>query len=354
MATHINTVLKSKALQARERLSKKREMDRMCVYNQVLSHKTFKVMSALQYIRGFLDDENIDKPVTFEEIDVDWRKVHANEYVYDSEKDHALEARDEWLRKQNNYITSLTKEQIFNLYAYTYKGDELVNSYLRNEMTEDDFEEHLEKFKWHNIFYFPLFFPALRVFERYSHDSLQLLFSEKMAESDVHHATIIIDKQSLLSQKYKSLSKIAKKLSFNRFWVSCLDVYAESIGEIIKSAPLTENTFVLYRGSFTDHFLRKYINDTSNKLHISKGFMSCSSSIHVATQFTSFDCCFVRIMIPVKTKLLLLAGVSRFEESEFLMDTNTQFYITKSRIERFCKDNTSVQTMRVSNMVVIM
>lgn len=350
----INNTLKVKASEARTRVAHKQQTDCDCDYTKVLHSKPFKILSALQYIRGFLDDENIDKPIVFEELDMDKRKVHADEYVYAHQQDSVFDIDDTWIEEQNKYVRSLTKEQLFNLYAYTHKGDSLVNAYMRDEMYEDDFIEFLERFRWHNIYYFPLFFPALRVFERYSEESLQLIFNEHMSDSDRNHAVIVMTKSAKLSERYRALSKITKKLSYNRFWISCLTVYENSIHDIINGAPVTETSMLLYRGSFTDHFLRKYISDRANKLHVSKGFMSCSSSVHVATKFTSFDCCFIRIMIPVKTKLLLLAGVSKYEESEFLLDTNTQFYITKSYVEKFCNGTDSVRKMRISNMVVIM
>jgi hypothetical protein len=62
----------------------------------------------------------------------------------------------------------------------------------------------------------------------------------------------------------------------------------------------------------------------------------------------------MRIMIPIKNKLLLLAGVSKYEEAEFLIDTSTQFYITKTWVDRFCDGTDSFKQMRMSNMVVIM
>jgi hypothetical protein len=222
MSSIISQTLHTKASKARTRLAHKNKMNKECDYQRIIHRTTFNVMSAINYLRAFMSEKTIDTPVVFTKVEMYARKVHADEYVYVNEKDDVYPLDASWIEKQNEYITSLQKEQLFNLYGYTFKGDELVNKYIRGDLDVDDFTDYLQRFIWHDIHYHPLFFPALHVFERYPLNATNILFTHKLSSTDREHIAVLTDPKQLLSQRYKSYSKLANKLSFDRFWVSAL------------------------------------------------------------------------------------------------------------------------------------
>jgi hypothetical protein len=55
----------------------------------------------------------------------------------------------------------------------------------------------------------------------------------------------------------------------------------------------------------------------------------------------------LRVYVPATTRILLIAGVSKYEEAEFLLRNNTQFYITRTGTVGNTK-------MKITDIVVIM
>jgi hypothetical protein len=60
----------------------------------------------------------------------------------------------------------------------------------------------------------------------------------------------------------------------------------------------------------------------------------------------------MRIYVPIGTHMVMMAGLTNLDESEFLLGPRTQFYITKTAGYKFCISKHNLQ-MQVTDMVVI-
>lgn len=284
-------------------------------------------------------------------------EIHNREWVLQNSQHVHLTLDKDWLDEHNKYISNLSNEDLFNLYGYTHKGDVYVNHWLRKTLDVDRFMDDIDEFaEMENEYdYFPLFFPALRVAAKYSMSSLDIVFKTPPAQKDkvifskLNHSNISITK------KYELLSSIANLLSFDRFWRSVLEEYWQTLERIIREAPVTKEHMILYRGVSDDYYLTQLMMNHRERVHIAESFVSTSTSIHAASKFADFhtNCCFIRMYVPKGTPMVLMAGLSKYDEAEFLLNHRTQFYITKSGIEEFCKDSKNKMRMRVTDVVII-
>lgn len=359
LPSSIVSTLRSKATRARKKIQYKRDMDPHCDANETKHFVKYKVFSLNKFLSQFLDPGTLD--LSHKQygrvVRQNLQHVENVQYIFLTDKHQSMDIDNDWLQRQNEYIRSLSTEDLFNVYGYTYHGDVFVNYYLRGTFDVPEFKEHLRTFDVDNERYFPLFFPAIRAISKYGETTIHLVFDTlKPSEDAVAKAMSLQRKDVNNSDKYRILMSIAKDLSYDRFWVSVLEMYRDALEKIIRNAPATTQPMVLYRGVSTDYYLTKFMTSHKDRIHIANSFVSTTSAISVAADYVDFDttnCCFMRMFVPKGTQMLLMAGISLFnDESEFLLGHKSQFYITKSSTEVFCKGNLNFK-MRVTDLVVI-
>ena len=280
-----------------------------------------------------------------------------------------------WLNKMNEYLSSLSIPELYNLFGYTYRGDVYVNKYSIDKLNVDMFyrnltdiynefhisirngdisQIHYYKPNTNSCHYFPLFFPAIDVlknflisssvnhmyFMRNTTDHNYLYFKNKyfngITESNFNKLI-----ESLINKciddtnvnfnnsyhcKYNSLRLLAPHIDYYKFWKLAIINYSNSLSDIINNAPPTKTNMYVYRGAYDDYFLKKY-NDSqkrnnifemsnfmSTSLNITKALKTFTNYVHVTNNYnaTSYICCIKRILIPSGTKCILMDGVSAF------------------------------------------
>lgn len=351
--------LRSKASAARSRVHKKTALDTRCDMQELHHHEKYKIGSAARFLSNFLKRQTLDLSAQqhFRPVQLTLREVRKAEYIYLRDKHEEMELDVQWLERQNRYIMTLGIEKMFNVYGYSYNGDVFVNNYIRGTFKVPEFQEYLRRFDVESVIYFPLFFPMVRVLKKYVDTDLRIIFDNPASANDALRDKIVAAVKSDMenSERYRALVPLAHHFSFERFWVAVLELYRDSLEDIIRRAPATTAPMVLYRGVESDYFLTKFMADHLDRMHIANSFVSTSSSVTVAAEYTNKDthCCFMRIYVPKGTHMLLVAGVSRFNtESEFLLGHKTQFYITKTKVEKFCTDSYDFK-MRITDLVVL-
>lgn len=353
--------LRTKASASRSRVARNTEQDKNCDMTEEYHYKKgIVVTNFTKVLSGFLSRSTIDLP-SLQPYGTPakalYREAEKHHYIFlDTHADPAaLEMDKRWLKTQDDYIMRLRKEQLFDLFGYTYNGDVFVNNYVRGTFDPILFQGYLENFDIAKGHYFALFFPALRVLKRFSNSEEMLRLVFRHPPSDIEYAELgaTIHAESL-KMRYMKLVAIAPKLSYERFWIPVLEDYRDAIEHIISRAPPTPKPVVLYRGVESDYFLTKFMKNHMDRVHVANSFVSTSSSISVASDFANYEnkCCFMRLYIPKGSRLLMMMGISRFNESEFLLSNKTQFYITKARTEKFCRQTHNIE-MRTSSLVVI-
>lgn len=367
IARSVVNKLKTNASKARRKAAYKETMDKECDADSELHPKRYSLITFHEYVRKFISGKTMDvlpRDYATTMYQTNLREMYSFHYAYlnDRHVKH-MELDPTWIKEQNDYLLTLSTEDIFNLYGYTHNGDVFVNNYLRDKFNTTKFHKYLKanvNVTAKSEYYFPLYFPALRALSKFGPETVQLIFDD-INESDENTKGIVLkltdsaSSSMLNSEKYVMFMSIAYKLSFERFWILVLEQYITTLNDIIKNAPATKQRMVLYRGVKDDHYLTQYMLSHRERIHVANSFVSTTSSISVAHDYTDLNnnCCFIRIYVPVGMKMLLIAGLSKYmSEAEFLMGHKAQFYITKSTTETFCKGSYDFK-MRVSDVVLI-
>lgn len=367
VSQRVKDKLRSNALSSKIRVKAMAEKDKECSMRDEMHVSKYGDFTSLtKYLSGFLTSGTLDissaHAFAVKEREP-YRMAEKKEYIFvDQTVDKAaLDLDSKWLESQDKYVMKLKKEQLFDLYGYSFDGDRFVNNYLRGTFNVEHFIQYLQTFDSTSSRYFALFFPALRVLQRFGTmpEMVRLIFHKTPTDTDIEEVhDILISETNVI--KYKKLIALAPKLSFERFWTSVLEDYVEALEDIIRNAPPCKDTMVIYRGVDSDYFLTDFMKNHTDRIHIAKSFVSTSSSVSIANQFVNYDkkCCFIRLYIPAGTRMVMMIGVSRFQESEFLLGHKSQFYITKARMEKFCKrkhfgGREDAFEMRTTSVVVI-
>lgn len=361
----IQSKLKSKAEQARRKTSYKNAKDSECYARQVVLLEKYNTLVLDKYLSGYLKKKTID--LTLHEFykgklgdmydEVVFNYVKSTDYIFLQDEQKQVPINKDWLQKQHEYILTLSTEQLFNIWGYTHNGDVFVNNYVRGTFNPRKFLEYIEDFCTSHESYFPLFFPALKfITSRASNSQIHTYFKEFKPHLQ-QQVNKLCDSDVTTSDKYVTLVDVMKYLTLNS-WKAIIDMYSASLQNIIMSAPRTMEPMYLYRGVKDDHYLQTFMNKRYSRVFEPKSFVSTSSSITIGRRFTESlnACCFMRILVPVGTPVLLMLGMSQYkEESEFLLNKATKFIIKKSSTEVFCTPFTAIykEKMRVSDLEII-
>lgn len=366
----ISQVLRSKAEQARQKVAYKATMDSDCNnYERTRDdypEYTFASFEDFLQSYGYIES-SLDKKPRARKVTMPLKEVMKNNYMYADERHEKYSIGKNWFHKQNAYIRSLDTESVFNVFGYTHYGDRFVNTYLRGTFDTTKFKTYLKSLLHQDDsdqYYFPLFFPALRMLEKIGRDDIMDIFDTRNVQPRVVEQTMsLVDTSRANSSKYWIMLEVAKYFSYDRFWALTLQHYIDCLQKIIANAPATTQPMMLYRGVENDYYLSKFMLNHRDRIHVANGFVSTSSAISIASKFTDKPsygrsmskayCCFMRVFVPKGTKMLFISGLSSHSvECEFLLGHDTQVYITNSKTESFCKGKDKVD-MRVSDVVVI-
>lgn len=376
----VKTKLVSKAKTAREKTMTKRVYDQLCDATPSLLQRTDTTLLFTDYLEGYKKGSLDFTPTEYYEMmkghagfNLTFQGVKHSRYILLDDKHKDVEIDKDWLNEQHEYLKTLTREELFNVYGYTRNGDVFVNNFMRGTLDDAFFRIYLDTFKDDEDKYFPLFFPALdalsvnvtkiqEIYEKVLIDPLNVVNQKKLVQ--------LRRRTTKNTTKYLLLLSILKDTKVE-WWHHVIRMYSHSLEAIIRKAPPTKKKMYIYRGVKTDFYLDKFKNER-NPIFPSRGFVSTSSSINVAYDFTTKDnyvkkendilgiqdnsrhCCFMRITVLPGTRMLLTAGMSYFHhEAEFLLSRDTVFYIVKSSTEKFCTSQSGYLKMRVSDMVII-
>lgn len=364
LSSRVQKTLREKATYARKEVARKSELEKNCDndISNINEHK-FDILDFRKYLNDFLTRNTLNDGKIIGSLQkATMIHVRNNEYALLKKKHFNLNIDNDWLQKQNQYVASLSTEDLFNLYGYTHKGDVYVNNYLRGQLDVELFMNDINSFSdfIDEYLYFPLFFPAMRVITSKckTHKQCAYMFESPPTQDELDTFLQLKDTTISMTDKYDALSTIASQLSFEHFWKVVIQQYVDSLDKIIRGAPRTTHRMVLYRGVKSDYFLSgiKY-NNPRDRIYTANNFVSTSSSIQVASNFADFDitnCCFMRMVIPAGTSMILLTGVSAYTESEFLLGRTTKFYIAKTGTEEFCKGSKDrKKRIKVTDIVVV-
>ena len=362
-------------IQQRRKEEMKADINQYCVNYELISkpiiHSRMQV-SYTYYAFPDFNKDNLDLPSFFSVYTMDEFSfaqnsyidmVHSSEYYYRNNfkpefvnmnqfEDNFLDV--EWFNEMNEYIGTFTNETLMLLHTYTWNGDVIVNSYLRNKLRYEDLmtEYHNKEYKKKNLS--PFFIPFNNVYyeliKKFTNpqDLVIEIFDPTITEKKFQEYVTknsyrgIVDKKTyreiLIEYLYSTainyrtylLNVLLVPLMKKEFIMKLIQNYAESIQSMINDAPSTKKKMTLYRGLRKDYvFERK-----QGVFFKNEGFLSVTNKYSTTAGFMTGDCCFHYITVLPGTKMLWMAGLSKVpREGEFLLGLNTTYLIRSHQKE---------------------
>lgn len=239
------------------------------------------------------------------------------------------EVPSDWVISMNQYISSLSLDELFTVLGYSYHSFDFINAYLRGSINKIKMKSLLEKHP--KNYFFPFYIQVYRMrseMKKYveSKDlkkSITISGDKKSIEQWIH----LIQTLSK-TDAYMICMQVQKYISYN-FWIRVMESFKQDLHNIIQNSPPLNKELVLYRGVKNDYFLKGkdkhyYKHDT---------FVSCSlDPIHPLKYIDqNSKCCFKRITMLPNTRAFLMAGLSHYNEFEVVLNNDTIFYVHEKK-----------------------
>lgn len=230
----------------------------------------------------------------------------------------------EWFLSTQTYIKSLTDRQRYALFSYTHKGDVYMN------LMERDLPVDFSRVDVQPLFY------EYMVYMAEPESSRVNIYTNPLAKM-MPPASFKEFIEDTTGKKMMSAFNQYKKSRAGdyrpAFLLELIRRLADTLSGVVKKAPPTKKTMVVYRG-VKDAFFTA--NDFTakpkpNEVYYNRGFVSTSIQYTVALHnFTDENtaCCFKVITILPGTRCVPLIGLSNYpKEAEILLDRNVKFII---------------------------
>ena len=307
-----------------------------------ISYNTFKIDKHILSESHEKADEVIfkDFKIKFEAFRNKYNKKFINElYVSTNPEDY-----EKWIEEQNEFIRSLSPEEIYTLRCHTHDGDIIVNYFIRNNFVID---KHIDSVG------------------NEIHRKSTLIVEKTQFKSNRDYILFYYQIKEYLYKKNAELSKSSRieleeyiKAKYNTFdWSKILLLYIRDVNNIFKKCPSVKKTLVIYRGSHDDYYLK----NSTRGVHITKTLSSHTLNPKVAIGYANIKCCIMRVKLSAGCKAILIDNISGYEhEDEILLPFNTKYYIDFARHSLsyyknnlICPDETQAKKITVSDLTVI-
>lgn len=244
------------------------------------------------------------------------------------------------INSQKKYIDSLEEEKKNILKGYTYKGDTLINTYLRDEY---DFEDRVINDGPYLIM--PTYISDYNLIDFgkvTTHPWRSIIFNKILDTNEIKMLNTMIERLENNIQ-YISRELQIKYSLYKPLFEKIIEYMIKEIDKIFKHAPTNNKPYYLYRGLQNTDYLRKNIDS----FYENRSLTSTTYDLNTAYKFTDedmIDGAVLFITIPKNSHVLYLSSISQFKsESEVLLPFNSKFIInnvkTNHRIYSINKNN---------------
>jgi hypothetical protein len=224
----------------------------------------------------------------------------------------------EWLERQMEYILKLSPENKVRMLGYTYKGDEIVNSYILGNFSPKIIISEEELSNYRTMRLHPLvmdMFEHIRLYDDFGHWKAAYFESPNTDDNNLNFFFKIIRNTNFQSA-YRTVLEVMCRERDNikkSVWNKVVESYIKNMTKILNGAPVCESELFVYRG------VKKidYMNiKTPDEIYEQNLFMSTSIDPKVAKKFTDVEknCCLMELVIQPKTAGLLMPPLSYFED----------------------------------------
>ena len=222
-----------------------------------------------------------------------------------------------WFKEMTEYYRKLDPSELYTIWAYTYHGDVYLNLWER-KLPIDYKRIDMSVFLYEII-------GALSM-PGYPRD---IFVTPQMKAFDTTYTKFAKMTPQDIYQLWNTLNETTSGRFKPSFIKALIERMSLRLSGIIRKAPATKETMVVYRGVKDSFFTADDFGKRPkvNEVFINKGFISTSLDPKVAQNFSDGVCCFKVITILPGTKCLPLYGLSQFNEHEILFNKNTKYII---------------------------
>ena len=240
----------------------------------------------------------------------------------------------EWLKSSNEYLTKLSKYDLFSIKGYTFLGDG-INSYIRNYKNKNlniTSESILEMLYLKNIgssktIYYPYFFQIREIIRSTINTDIKTMTN--LTQQDI---------DNILDDNLQSSYEFVYKLIINKtikpeplFWSKVLDLYLNDLIRIINNSPPIPKEISVYRGTSTHYYPKKI-----GSLFTHVTFMSTTFNSQIVDKFSINPCCIIEIKLKPGSHGLFLDPITSVKgEAEILLPPNLNFIIEDKKVIKY-------------------
>jgi hypothetical protein len=224
----------------------------------------------------------------------------------------------EWFERQTEYILKLSPEDKVRMLGYTYKGDEIVNSYILGKFSPNFIISEEEHSNYLIMKLHPLvmdMYEHIRLYDDFSQWKTAYFESTITDENNLDFFFKIIKKTNFPSA-YKTVLEVMRRERDNikkSIWNKIVESYIKGMTKILNMAPVCDSELLVYRGVKTIDYMNI---KTPNEIYEQNLFMSTSVDPKVAKKFTNvgIECCLMELVVQPKTACLFMSPLSYFED----------------------------------------
>lgn len=166
------------------------------------------------------------------------------------------------LQQHQHYISSISRRELYVLRQYTFYGDKLVNTFVRNGDTKEIYSKLLLNFDRNQFIH---------------HDFIVCPFMYSLMDFDIISC---VPENYLVFYNQEYITPIMKDIHDIGWYRKYIYYYYIDLHKTIQRFPKSSDYFVVYRGVHTN-----YIPSVKNKVFLLPTFTSASHSKQVATKY---------------------------------------------------------------------
>jgi hypothetical protein len=261
-----------------------------------------------------------------------------------------------WVNKQQDYIRSLPKRDIFTLVGNCNHSHFWSNPFLRgtwNYVKHYKYECSLIASMYSRQYFFPVYFQMKYLIQNYDNDALENIASDKPTQSILQE--IHKNKKMKDSEAYTKIMSCCTNFKED-FVISALILYCDDLERIIKASPPIMRPMTVFRGNREDIF-----KGSINKFYKNRGFVSTSFEAFYSKRYAGVQCCFHQIKLVKGVNAVIVSGLNPYQgENEIVLNNNAVYLIRKRNIKkiymngvkRICPDK-NPQKVLTSEIVVV-
>ena len=233
----------------------------------------------------------------------------------------------DWVKKQNEYISSLSKRDILTACGYTYTGDVILNSYLKGRFDILKYQESLRETS------------SLKKSDKGYRYKIWL---QRIYPFFTQIVDIVYNDGEYGYQRYLECIQLILTMPVQT-WKRVFELYKTDLERIVSNAPTNTSPMIVWRG-----VKEKRIHDykqTNGIFNDVDQFSSTTLNINLAEDFVGYrdlndvSCCLLQIVIIPGIHSLLMIGLSyASHEYEILLNINTKYLIKENKVVNVSPD----------------